>query len=139
MLLERIKNGAIGFVSIGIVTALAAYFGLPLLPDLTQRLTPEQLAALAGVLLAFVLEKLPVLSKWFGGLDPANKGAAHIGSVIGVGSALFGVSCTGRLGEGAAIVCNAAGAVGMVVLVLSALVTSLAAYLSLIKPKTAKK
>lgn len=130
---QKLLNAVIGLLSVGVLTGLIIYFGFPLLGDLSG-ISAEQIAALAGVVLAFGLQKIPVLARWFGGLDAANKGWATAGSNIGLGAALFVLACAGQLGDVAAIECSASGAVGLAALVLSSLVANQATYLALIRP-----
>lgn len=133
-LVQKLINAGIGAVVVGALAGLLGYFGFPILGDLSS-IDAEKIAALAGVVLAFGLQKIPFLATWFRGLEPSSKGWATAGSNIGLGTALFVLSCAGQLGESVAIACTASGALGLAALVLSSLVANQATYLALVKPQ----
>lgn len=73
-------------------------------------MTPEELAALAGVVLSLLFKYFPVLNVWYGGLTKVYKQLLMLGLIFVVGLGAFGLSCLGA-GEffGIALECSGEG------------------------------
>ena len=90
----------------------------------------SQLAALAGGALSLAFSYIPGLKTWFDGLTTGYKQLVMGVALIVVALVVFGISCAG-LGAsfGWSVACTAAGAVGFLQVLITALVANQAVFL----------
>lgn len=60
-------------------------------------MTPEQLAAIAGIVLSLAFSYVPGLKDWFDRQDGNTKRLVMLGLMLGVVAAIFGLSCAGLM------------------------------------------
>ncbi len=60
-------------------------------------MTPEQIAAIAGVVLSLAFSYVPGLKDWFDRLSGDYKRLVMLGLMFGVVAVIFGLSCAGLL------------------------------------------
>ena len=97
-------------------------------------LTPEALAAIAGVVLSFGFSYIPGLNVWYAALDGVHKRLIMAILIIVVGLAAFGLTCAGILNAG--IPCAQEGVVKLIWLIIVALMANQSAFM--ITPQKAK-
>jgi hypothetical protein len=84
-------------------------------------MTPEQISAIAGALLALIFEYFPKVSDWYNGQDEGVKRQIMLGlMVLAVGGA-FGLSCAGLLNT---FVCTWMGAWDAVLALVAAIMAN---------------
>jgi hypothetical protein len=88
-------------------------------------MTPEQLAALAGVILSLAFSYVPGLKDWFEKLDGNYKRLIMLGVMAAVVLVIFGLSCTRLLST---FQCSWLGAWDMLYLLILAAVANQTAY-----------
>jgi O-antigen/teichoic acid export membrane protein len=84
-------------------------------------MTPEQLAAIAGVVLSLAFSYVPGLSQWYDTLDGDHKRLIMLGSLFVVAAGALGLSCASLL---AVFACTWAGAWQALLLFLSAAIAN---------------
>ena len=89
-------------------------------------MTAELLASIAGIVLSLACSYLPGLSTRFDKLPPQYKQLVMGGLLMVVAVAVFGMSCGGIV---AAVVCDKAGAVGLLKVLIAALIANQSAFL----------
>lgn len=89
-------------------------------------MTADQLAGIAGVALSLVFSYAPGVKDAFDGLTSAYKQAVMGVLLIVVAGAVFGLSCGGIVD---AVVCDQAGALGFVAILIEALIANQGIYL----------
>jgi len=89
-------------------------------------MTADQLSAIAGIVLSLVFSYVPGISDWFEALEKKYKQALMGVLLIVVAGTIFGLSCGGVVDV---VVCDKAGALGLVVVLIEALVANQAIYL----------
>ena len=97
-------------------------------------MSPEQIAAVAGVIISLLLEYLPWFSKWYNNLEDNMQRLIVLGAGFVVVGGAFGLGCAGLLGS--YWLCTTAGAWEAVLAFIAYLMASQATYLVL--PKRAK-
>ena len=89
-------------------------------------MTATELSAVAGVVLSLVFSYIPGVKNWFDGLESGYKQAVMGGVLIVVTSAIFGLACYGVI---VTVECTQAGALGLVMALIAALVGNQSVYL----------
>jgi hypothetical protein len=84
-------------------------------------MTPEQLAAIAGIVLSLAFSYIPGLSQWYDTLDGDHKRLIMLGSLFVVAGGALGLSCINLL---AVFACTWAGAWQALLLFLSAAIAN---------------
>lgn len=92
----------------------------------TTTITPEILAAAAGILLSLLASYLPGFSAWYESLSPTSKRLWMLGMLLLASLAAFGISCSGLEGY---IACTGAGAWTLFKIFVLALVSNQAVFL----------
>ena len=98
-------------------------------------MTPEQIAAIAGVVLALVFEYVPGISTWYELKDEQTKRLFMLGAMVLVVAGAYGLSCASLL---AVWVCTWSGAWDAVLALVSAIVANQGVHLLIKKPKPLK-
>lgn len=91
-------------------------------------MTPEQLAAICGILLSLSFSYLPGLSARWDALPPTAKRLWMAGLLLAVSTAVFVFACAGITEYSARITCDRQGLIQVVNLFISALIANQAAY-----------
>lgn len=89
-------------------------------------MTAEELSAIVGVVLSLVFSYVPGVSKWYEGLAREQKQLIMGALLIAVALAVFGLACGGIIN---AVVCDKAGALGLIKVLIAALIANQATYL----------
>jgi len=87
----------------------------------------ELLASVTGILLSLLFSYVPGIKDWFESLAASNKQALMGLLLLSVSGAVFGLSCAGLVDVG--VVCDKAGALGMVSVFVAALIANQSMYL----------
>lgn len=99
-------------------------------------MTPEQLGAIAGVILSLAFQYIPRLSPWYEPLEPTAKRLIMLGVMLVVSVAIFGLSCSAlNLPAVLVVTCDQGGAMALLNTFIMAVIGSQAAYLIAPKPK----
>lgn len=88
-------------------------------------MTPEQLAAIAGVVLSLAFSYIPGLKDWFDRQEGNAKRLVMLGLMLGIVAVIFGLSCGGLLSTFA---CTWLGAWDALYLLILAAIANQAAY-----------
>jgi hypothetical protein len=88
-------------------------------------MTANELALLAGAVIALAFEYFPFLAKWYGGLTPVYKRLVMIGVLALCTLAVFGLSCAGVM---SAFTCDQAGALAAVIVFIEAAIANQAVH-----------
>jgi hypothetical protein len=97
-------------------------------------MTPEELGAIAALVLSLAMSYIPGLSDWYAGQGSDYKRLIMLGLLAVVSVGVFAMACAG-LSD--AVVCDQAGALGLVKVFIAALVANQATYL--VSPKVQRK
>ena len=89
-------------------------------------MTAELLASIAGIVLSLMFSYLPRLADWFDKLSPQYKRLLMGGLLVCVAGAVFSLSCIGIV---VAVVCDKAGAVGLLKVLIAALIANQSVFL----------
>ena len=89
-------------------------------------MSADELSAVAGIVLSLFFSYVPGVKGWFEGLESSYKQMVMGGLLVAVGLSVFGLACSGIVDM---IVCDKAGALGLVKLVIEALIANQAVYL----------
>ena len=91
-------------------------------------LTPDMLAAFAGVVLSLLFSYVPGMNVWFAGLTGQVKRLIMLALLALVAGAIFGLGCAGIVSAGAT--CDNAGVVQIVWLFVLAMIGNQSMYLA---------
>lgn len=100
-------------------------------------MTDTELSLLAGALLSLVFSYVPGLKEWFDAKDGTVKRLIMLAALVIVTALIFGASCA-QLGLPFQVTCDKEGAVGIVLIFLSALAANQTIFLVSPKPATAQ-
>lgn len=89
-------------------------------------MTAEELSAIAGVVLSLAFSYVPGVSEWFDGLAKSYKQLLMGALLVIVAGSIFGLACGGVLDV---VVCDRAGALGLVKVLIAALIANQSTYL----------
>ena len=89
-------------------------------------MTPIEISALAGAILALIFEYFPKLSEWYAGLDPNSKRLIMIGLMVAVVAGVFGLGCINPLKQ--SWPCDANGVLDAFIALLSAIAANQAVH-----------
>jgi len=89
-------------------------------------MTADELSAIAGVVLSLVFSYIPGVSKWFEGLASGYKQLTMGTLLLVVACVIFGLACWGIVDT---VVCDQAGALGLVKVLIAALIANQSVYL----------
>ena len=89
-------------------------------------MTADELSAIAGMVLSLVFSYIPGVSKWFEGLTSGYKQLTMGVLLLVVAGAIFGLACGGVVDT---VVCDQAGALGLVKVLIAALIANQSIYL----------
>lgn len=93
-------------------------------------MTPEQLSAIAGVVLSLIFSYVPAVSDWYAKLDGVQKRMLMLVLIVVVALSSFLLTCSKlAIDLGLAITCDRAGVMGLVGAVISALIANQGTYL----------
>jgi putative flippase GtrA len=95
-------------------------------------MSPEQISAVAGVVLALVFEYFPVLSTWYEQKDEGTKRQVMLGAMVLVVAVAYGLSCANFL---SLWVCTVDGAWQAVLALISAVVANQGTHMLIKKPQ----
>lgn len=100
-------------------------------------MSPEELSAIAGAVLALLFQYVPWLNTWYGGLSSLAKRLIMVGLLAVVSAGVFGAACIG-LGDflGIAVVCSGEGAWDLILVFIAAIVANQGTYLLAQPPKS---
>jgi hypothetical protein len=101
------------FPSVVLFSAIGLIAAAPFSPlsQTGQPVTPEMIAAVAGVLLSLAASYLPGFSSWFDGLASDDRRRVMLGVLFVVALALFGIGCAGWQDQfNVAVQCSVDGA-----------------------------
>lgn len=94
-------------------------------------MTPEQLGAIAGVILSLALAYIPWLKRQYDPL-PAEKKAAIMGGLLVLSAlGIFGLGCLNVI---VLVACTVQGALDLLAVLIAALMANQASFLLLVKP-----
>lgn len=93
-------------------------------------MTPEQISAIAGVILSLAFEFIPGLSDWYNAQEDTSQRLIMLLALLFTVAGAFGLSCAGQLDT---FTCDAAGGWDALAAFVAALVANQATYL--ITPK----
>jgi len=127
------KNKFTSLILIIVLLAFSLMAFSPMQSAADFQVTPESIAAVAGVVLSMAFAYIPGLRPRFEALEPDYKRLVMLGMLLLVSAAIFGLSCAGIYNH---ITCDAAGAWTMVEIFMYAAVANQTAFLLLPgKPK----
>jgi len=130
------SNRFVLIIAPAIVTAIVLvallFFTTPV--EWPPELTPPALALVSGYVLSWLFQKFPILKTFYDGLPGTDKSLVMVSSVVGVGGGLFAASVLAIAPPGLAVEASLAGAIQILIAVLSALISSQARYLSAVRP-----
>ena len=89
-------------------------------------MTPELLAAAAGILLSLSFSYIPGLSTWYAAQDPTRKRLIMLAALVVITGGVFALSCANVF---AWVTCDQAGATGLVTAFVLALVANQSTFL----------
>ena len=95
-------------------------------------MSPAQLAALLGSILALVFAYFPWVKDWFDGLDSKVKPLLNAGLLLVLALALVGASCTGAVSY---FECSTAGVVRAIMVWLLAVAVNQGSYAALVRQR----
>jgi hypothetical protein len=94
-------------------------------------MTPEQLGAIAGVILSLAMEYIPAFQRWYDQFDAAGK-ARVMGALLVVAAlGSFGLSCVNLF---ALVPCTTQGALDLLSVLIVALMANQATFMLAVRP-----
>jgi hypothetical protein len=95
-----------------------------------QPLTPETLAVVAGMVISLICSYFPAARRWMDQRSGDEKRQVMLIATVLTGLAIFGMSCTGVLGDllGLSLACNQAGVILLVRVIFIGAVANQATY-----------
>jgi hypothetical protein len=99
-------------------------------------MTPEELGAIAALVLSLAMSYIPGLKEWYAGQSGEHKALIMLGLLVLVSGGAFGLACAGMYPE---LVCDQAGLMGLIKVFVVALIANQSAYTISRKIAPAKK